>query len=89
MTSASSSWLSLSTSSRVPAKGALNQEENESLLLKMVGNRKFMSAHSSVRLFWIGVPVSSSRCLDRYCVDRISASLDSRFFMRWPSSTMM
>ena len=49
------------TSSLFAAKGALNQASKASVELNTEGSRKLRSDHSSVRLFWIGVPVSSSR----------------------------
>mmetsp|Transcript_17032 Transcript_17032/g.25715 ORF Transcript_17032/g.25715 Transcript_17032/m.25715 type:complete len:255 (+) Transcript_17032:666-1430(+) len=71
------------------AKGWENHWSKVSTELKMVGSRKFSSAHSSGRLFCSGVPVSSTRCLLWYCRLSVCANLDLVFFMRWPSSTMM
>ena len=54
--------------------------------VKMSGNRKLSSAHSSCRLFWIGVPVSSRRrCEGSW--RRITARREFSFLRRCASST--
>mmetsp|Transcript_11281 Transcript_11281/g.35957 ORF Transcript_11281/g.35957 Transcript_11281/m.35957 type:complete len:249 (-) Transcript_11281:699-1445(-) len=65
-------------------------------VLKMSGKRKLSSAHSSCRLFWMGVPVSSSRLQPAApCMSEPQMRLSSRisrqfmFFSRCPSSMMM
>lgn len=47
--------------SPVLAKGLLNHSSKVCDDLKMSGSKKFIRPHSSGRLFWSGVPVSSSR----------------------------
>ena len=45
-------------------KGAANHSSKVSEELKTRGNTKLRRDHSSPRLFWMGVPVSSTRCLN-------------------------
>lgn len=66
-----------SMSSLAPAKGLLNHSLKLSLLLKIFGSKKFSSDHSSVRLFWMGVPVNSNLKRDLNCEFSSSDSLDS------------
>ena len=46
-------------------KGAANHSSKVSEELKTRGRTKLRRDHSSPRLFWMGVPVSSTRCLKR------------------------
>ena len=48
------------------SNGALNHDSKSFILLKMSGNKKFKSDHSSGRLLCSGVPVSNSRLTAMY-----------------------
>mmetsp|Transcript_29950 Transcript_29950/g.93908 ORF Transcript_29950/g.93908 Transcript_29950/m.93908 type:complete len:282 (+) Transcript_29950:172-1017(+) len=63
-----------------------NERSKGSDVLKMSGKRKLSSAHSSCRLFWMGVPVSSSRFVT-LIERRMTESFDSSFLSRCASST--
>ena len=87
MSSSSSSFSA--TSSLLAANGALNQASKASVELNTDGRRKFSKAQSSVRLFWMGVPVSNRRCEAVYAAWSTVLSLDWWFFSLCPSSTTM
>jgi len=55
-----SSSSSVRETSHLSANGALNHSSKFSTELKIVGSRKLSRAHSSCKLFWIGVPVNRS-----------------------------
>mmetsp|Transcript_19762 Transcript_19762/g.49900 ORF Transcript_19762/g.49900 Transcript_19762/m.49900 type:complete len:250 (+) Transcript_19762:1043-1792(+) len=54
------SWVITSCSTCLSLRS--NHESKSSELVKTSGMRKLSSAHSSCRLFWMGVPVRSTRC---------------------------
>lgn len=82
-----SSWLSFIVSLLVLEIGIENHFWKSSEQLKTFGRRKLSSAHSSLRLFWSGVPVSNSRCLKSYYLIITLAKPLSLFFILCPSST--
>mmetsp|Transcript_11045 Transcript_11045/g.35159 ORF Transcript_11045/g.35159 Transcript_11045/m.35159 type:complete len:218 (+) Transcript_11045:2425-3078(+) len=86
----SSSFIAISSCADAPparsASGAENHVSNESAEAKIFGSRKLSSAQSSCRLFWRGVPVSSSlRCA--LTLRSRSYSAVRSFLMRCPSSS--
>mmetsp|Transcript_22232 Transcript_22232/g.51141 ORF Transcript_22232/g.51141 Transcript_22232/m.51141 type:complete len:222 (-) Transcript_22232:1199-1864(-) len=81
-------WSLLMTACSTCLSCRSNHESKSSDDEKTSGMRKLSSAHSSCRLFCIGVPVISSRECDEN--ERSTCeSFDSSFFMRCASSTMM
>mmetsp|Transcript_21086 Transcript_21086/g.67965 ORF Transcript_21086/g.67965 Transcript_21086/m.67965 type:complete len:218 (+) Transcript_21086:206-859(+) len=87
----SSSFIAISSCADAPparsASGAENHVSNESAEAKILGSKKLSSAQSSCRLFWRGVPVSSSLCAawkERSACETCEAS----FLSACPSSTI-
>mmetsp|Transcript_20996 Transcript_20996/g.71124 ORF Transcript_20996/g.71124 Transcript_20996/m.71124 type:complete len:223 (-) Transcript_20996:1237-1905(-) len=64
---APSAWSGPAWALENSAKGLLNQPSKVSAEEKMLGSKKFKSAHSSGKEFCNGVPVSKSRRLAVYC----------------------
>lgn len=78
-------WSRVTRFSFSATSAELNHESKSSAELNTSGSRKLSSAHSSCKLFWSGVPVSSRRFVDLNSRTTID-SFDFSFFILMKST---